>query len=90
MVRARDNTDLVCPIRENTGGFDSFTSRGRNIIARMILEGKIDLQNVSEEFVDSLYACALCGNCQMHCLRLIPKLGVAFHTINLRIAKLTF
>jgi Fe-S oxidoreductase len=78
MVRARDNTDLVCPIRENTGGFDSFTSRGRNIIARMILEGKIDPQNVSEEFVDSLYACALCGNCQMHCLALDPETWSSF------------
>ncbi|MBE0512009.1 (Fe-S)-binding protein [Candidatus Bathyarchaeota archaeon] len=78
MVRARDDTDLICPIRENTGGFDSFTARGRNIIARVILEGKIDAQNVSEEFVDSLYACTLCGNCQMHCLALDPETWDSF------------
>ena len=78
MVRARDDTDLVCPIRENTGGFDSFTARGRNIIAKVILEGKIDVRNVSEEFVDCLYACALCGNCQMHCLALDPETWDSF------------
>lgn len=70
MVRARDGTDLVCPIRENTGGFDSFTARGRNIIARGILEGKIDFSKPSRDFIDSLYTCTLCGSCQEHCLAL--------------------
>jgi Fe-S oxidoreductase len=73
MVRARDATDLVCPIRENTGGFDSFTARGRNIIARGILEGKLDPKKISPEFVDQLFACTLCGSCQDHCLSLDPK-----------------
>jgi Fe-S oxidoreductase len=73
MVRARDTTDLVCPILENTGGFDSFTARGRNIIARGILEGKLDPKSVSPEFVDILFACTLCGSCQEHCLSLDPN-----------------
>ncbi len=73
MVRARDKTDLVCPIREKTGGFDAFTAKGRNIIARGILEGKIDVSKLSEEFIDSLYSCTLCGNCQEHCLALDPR-----------------
>lgn len=72
MVRARDATDVVCPIRENTGGFDSFTARGRNIIARGILEGKLDAGKVSPEFVDMLFACTLCGSCQEHCLSISP------------------
>lgn len=72
MVRARDRTDLVCPIREKTGGFDAFTAKGRNIIARGILEGRIDVSKFSEEFIDSLYSCTLCGNCQEHCLALDP------------------
>jgi len=70
MVRARDGTDLVCPVRENTGGFDSFPARGRNIIARGILEGKIDVSKLSRDFIDSLYTCTLCGSCQEHCLAL--------------------
>jgi len=78
MVRARDNTDLVCPIRENTGGFDSFTARGRNVIARGILEGKLDPKKVSPEFVDALFACTLCGSCQDHCLSLNPETWDAF------------
>jgi Fe-S oxidoreductase len=72
MVRARDATDLVCPIRENTGGFDAFTARGRNMIARGILEGKLDPQEATSEFVDALFACTLCGSCQEHCLSLDP------------------
>jgi Fe-S oxidoreductase len=78
MVRARDATDLVCPIREKTGGFDSFTARGRNIIARGILEGKLDPKKISPEFVDTLFACTLCGSCQDHCLSLDPKTWDAF------------
>ncbi|MHA1833325.1 MAG: (Fe-S)-binding protein [Candidatus Baldrarchaeia archaeon] len=73
MVRARDQTDLVCPLRENTGGFDSFTARGRNIIARAILEGRIGTSTFSQEFVDALYTCTLCGSCQEHCLALHPE-----------------
>jgi Fe-S oxidoreductase len=72
MVRARDATDLVCPIRENTGGFDAFTARGRNMIARGILEGKLDPKEATSEFVDTLFACTLCGSCQEHCLSLDP------------------
>jgi Fe-S oxidoreductase len=78
MVRARDSTDLVCPIRENTGGFDSFTARGRNIIARGILEGKLDPKKVSPEFVDALFSCTLCGSCQDHCLSLDPETWNSF------------
>lgn len=73
MVRARDQTDLVCPLRESTGGFDSFTARGRNIIARGILEGRIDTSAFTQEFVDALYTCTLCGSCQEHCLALHPE-----------------
>ncbi|UCG36380.1 MAG: (Fe-S)-binding protein [Candidatus Bathyarchaeota archaeon] len=70
MIRARDKTAQVCPIRENTGGFESYTARGRNIIARGILEGKVVPSSLSTEFIDSLYACTLCGSCQEHCLAL--------------------
>lgn len=73
MVRARDNTNLVCPIREQTGGFDSYTARGRNWIARQVLEGKIKVRDFSEEFIDHLYSCLLCGNCTEHCLALDPE-----------------
>lgn len=73
MVRARDNTDRLCPIRENTGGFDSYSPRGRNWIARQVLEGKINPKNFSEEFIDHLYACLFCGNCREHCLTLDPE-----------------
>lgn len=73
MVRARDNSDLICPLRENTGGFDFYTARGRNWIARQLLEGRISVQNFSEKSIDHLYSCLLCGNCTEHCLVIEPK-----------------
>ncbi|MBS7644312.1 (Fe-S)-binding protein [Candidatus Bathyarchaeota archaeon] len=73
MVRARDNTDRLCPIRENTGGFEIYSSRGRNWIARQILEGSLSVKDFTEKFVDSLYSCLFCGNCTEHCLVLEPE-----------------
>lgn len=73
MVRARDNTDHLCPIRENTGGFEIYSARGRNWIARQILEGRMSTKDFTEKFIDSLYSCLLCGNCTEHCLVLEPE-----------------
>ncbi len=78
MVRARDNTDLMCPLRETTSGFESFTARGRNWILRLFLEGRISPRDFSETFVDHLYSCLLCGNCTEHCLVLEPESWASF------------
>lgn len=72
MVRSRDDTEVVCPLRGNVRGFESYTPRGRNWIARQILEGNLDPEEISGEFLDALFSCTLCGNCRTHCLVLDP------------------
>jgi len=42
------------------------------MIAKGILEGKLDPQEATSEFLDALFACTLCGSCQEHCLSLDP------------------
>ncbi len=72
MVRGRDETDLTCPLRETTSGFETYVARGKNWILRLLKEGKITPDKLSEKFVDHLYSCLLCGNCTEHCLVIEP------------------
>ncbi len=78
MVRARDGTDLMCPLRETSSGFESAIARGRNWIFRQALEGRIGPSDFSKKFVDRLYMCLLCGNCTEHCLVLDPSSWTRF------------
>ena len=54
----------VCPIREHTAGFEPYSCRGRNQIARGVLEGTIEL---TPELAKVAYTCLLCGNCRQAC-----------------------
>ena len=54
----------VCPVRESTAGFDHFYARGKTVIARGLLEGKIE---PSPELAEVIFSCTLCGNCQAQC-----------------------
>jgi heterodisulfide reductase subunit D len=54
----------VCPVREHTVGFEPYASRGRNQIARGVLEGDIEL---SAELAEIAYTCLLCGHCRQAC-----------------------
>lgn len=53
----------VCP-SQFIAGFDSATARGRMLIARAILEGKLDY---SEGLASMLFTCFLCGACDAKC-----------------------
>ncbi|MEM2249352.1 MAG: (Fe-S)-binding protein [Candidatus Bathyarchaeia archaeon] len=55
--------DHVCPSRF-IGGFESATARGRMLIARALLERKL---NYSKELVSVLFKCFLCGACDVKC-----------------------
>jgi heterodisulfide reductase subunit D len=59
-----EKVHYVCPVREHTGGFDHYFSRGRLAIASGILEGTLDY---SPELVDVLYTCLGCENCREQC-----------------------
>jgi heterodisulfide reductase subunit D len=57
-------TKRVCPIREHTAGLEPYSCRGRNQIARGVLEGTIEL---TPELAKVAYTCLLCGNCRQAC-----------------------
>lgn len=73
MFRARDGTERVCPLMDTTNGFELYTARGRNWITRQILEGKLDVEKITQEAISAIYACFICGSCTEHCLVLDPK-----------------
>ena len=64
MFRERDNTFRIYPIRESTAGFEAYTSKGKMILMRGVLEGKLELTpKLSEVF----FTCTTCGSCKAHC-----------------------
>ena len=64
MVRERDNTFRICPIRENTAGFESYTSKGKMMLMRGIIEGEIEF---TPKLADIFFTCSTCGSCRVHC-----------------------
>jgi len=64
--RARYDKEFryVCPIREHTGGFYHYIARGKILIARGILEDKLEY---TPELAEVLYTCLLCGTCREVC-----------------------
>lgn len=73
MFRARDNTERVCPLMDTTSGFELYTARGRNWIARQIFEGKLVAEKMTQDAINAIYACFICGSCTEHCLVLDPR-----------------
>ncbi|MHA1267027.1 MAG: (Fe-S)-binding protein [Candidatus Helarchaeota archaeon] len=64
MVRERDHTYRICPIRENTAGFESFTSKGKMMLMRAILDGELKM---SPRMAEIFFSCTTCGSCRVHC-----------------------
>lgn len=64
MVRERDNTFRICPIRENTAGFEAYTSKGKMMLMRGVLEGELDL---TPKMAEIFFTCSTCGSCRVHC-----------------------
>lgn len=56
-------TAHVCPSRF-IAGFESATARGRMLVARALLERKL---NYSQELASMLFTCFLCGACDAKC-----------------------
>lgn len=54
----------VCPVQVNTAGFDETVARGRNGIARAILEGDLE---ITQEVVNNTYTCLSCKSCFVAC-----------------------
>ncbi|KAF5042966.1 putative iron-sulfur-binding oxidoreductase FadF [anaerobic digester metagenome] len=54
----------VCPVHQHMGGFEEYVARGRNGIARAILEGELEL---TQDLVDNAYTCLGCDSCYVAC-----------------------
>ncbi|MHA1300211.1 MAG: (Fe-S)-binding protein [Candidatus Helarchaeota archaeon] len=73
MVREKDNTFRICPIRENTPGFEAFTGKGKMLLLRGILDGVLEITpRMSEIF----FTCSTCGSCKAHCPVGIDTVGI--------------
>lgn len=55
---------FVCPVQQHTGGFDESAAKGRNSIAKALMEGRLEL---SQEVVDNTYTCLTCKRCGVAC-----------------------
>ncbi len=62
----------ICPVQQHSGGFDPSVARGRNQIARAILEGRL---KYSDELMESTFTCLGCDNCHEQCGRVDPRTG---------------
>nr|MDO8079510.1 (Fe-S)-binding protein [Candidatus Freyarchaeota archaeon] len=54
----------VCPVLEQTPGFEPFFARGKMQIIRGLLEGKLQ---PSQELANAVYQCTTCGDCHATC-----------------------
>jgi len=52
-----------CPVQKQLG-FERLTARGRMLLVKRMLEGKLPF---NRELVDTLYTCTLCGGCSEVC-----------------------
>jgi Fe-S oxidoreductase len=54
---------LTCPVRDELKS-EQYDARGRNLIARALVEGKLDY---TQKLVESVYTCCTCGLCTELC-----------------------
>ncbi|MBD3228224.1 MAG: hypothetical protein GF329_08540 [Candidatus Lokiarchaeota archaeon] len=59
-----DNTYMICPIRENTAGFESFIAKGKLMILQGIIEGILE---ITPRVAEIFFTCTTCNNCSTHC-----------------------
>lgn len=62
----------VCPAQQHSGGFDQYVARGRNQIAKALLQGEI---GYSEALMESTFTCLGCNSCNEQCQRMDPLTG---------------
>ncbi|NHI94641.1 MAG: (Fe-S)-binding protein [Candidatus Lokiarchaeota archaeon] len=63
-VSEKEYTYAICPIRENTPGFESFIAKGKMLILAGILKGDLE---ISPRTAEIFFTCTTCGNCRTHC-----------------------
>jgi Fe-S oxidoreductase len=64
LTTARKPISMPCAVR-NVLGFEAYDARGRIIVMKKLLEGRI---KADKELLDWLYTCTTCSNCKETCL----------------------
>ncbi|WXG43208.1 MAG: (Fe-S)-binding protein [Promethearchaeati archaeon SRVP18_Atabeyarchaeia-1] len=64
LTTSRKPISMPCAVR-NVLGFEAYDARGRIIVMKNLLQGKIE---ADEKFLDWLYTCTTCANCKETCL----------------------
>nr|MDO8115258.1 (Fe-S)-binding protein [Candidatus Sigynarchaeota archaeon] len=61
---AKRHVDKPCPVK-TVLGFEAFSARGRILVLKNILSGKL---KVTKDILDWAYSCTTCGSCKETCL----------------------
>jgi len=64
-----------CPVSKKVG-FESQTARGRMVLLKRVLEGRLEYDT---DLIESFYACALCGNCNEICPSGVDYIEIVSH-----------
>lgn len=74
---------FVCPVHQHSGGFDESAARGRNSIAKAVMQGRLELD---QDVVDNTYTCLGCKRCGVACRKEDGKGGRAIDECKITIA----
>ncbi|MEX2682760.1 MAG: hypothetical protein Q6373_014310, partial [Candidatus Sigynarchaeota archaeon] len=61
---AKRHVDKPCPVK-NVLGFEAYSARGRIIVLKNVLGGKL---KINKELLDWAYSCTTCASCKETCL----------------------
>ena len=64
MTTAKRHVSKPCPVK-NVLGFEAYDARGRILILKNILEGKVE---INDALLKWAYTCTGCGSCRETCL----------------------
>nr|MDO8084259.1 (Fe-S)-binding protein [Candidatus Sigynarchaeum springense] len=64
MSTAKRHVDRPCPVK-NVLGYEAYSARGRIIVLKNVLGGKL---KVNKELLDWAYSCTTCASCKETCL----------------------
>lgn len=62
--RSEVGVDGTCTVYDFTPGFEPFYSRGKNMVIRALLEGRLE---PSQELTDAVFMCTVCNLCNHVC-----------------------
>lgn len=64
ITTAKRHVDRPCAVK-NVKGFEAYDARGRILVLKNLLDGKLD---VTDDILEWAYSCTTCGSCKETCL----------------------